>query len=387
MKIQNLILAIILYVISTAGSYAVFAKMTPKANNTVVTATPAPVASDTGLKIDPGEPKNESCPLNGEKYTATEKAAWEQKRPLTVMIENHVDARPQSGLSKADVVYEAIAEGGITRFMAVFYCGATANDVLLAPVRSARTYFMDWASEYGEYPLYVHVGGANLPGPADALGQIQKYGWGGAKGNDMNQFSIGFPTFYRDYNRLGHDVATEHTMVTSTKKLWDFAAKRGWTNLSPAKQDWTTSFKPWQFKEEASTGDGEAKSIAFDFWEGFKQYDALWNYDAASNTYLRSTGGEPHKDLNNNQQLSAKNVVVQYTPEKGPIDENKHMLYTTIGKGDALIFQDGRVIKGKWSKASRIARTVFTDAKGKEVKFSRGRIWVEVVAPKTQVSY
>ena len=95
------------------------------------------------------------------------------------MIENHAEARPQSGLSYADVVYEAVAEGGITRFMGVFYCGIAVRNVNLAPVRSARTYFLPWVLEYDA--LYNHVGGAGLCNDdtvddrAKALCQIDQY--------------------------------------------------------------------------------------------------------------------------------------------------------------------------------------------------------------------
>ena len=151
------------------------------------------------LDIDPNEAKDQACPLNGQYYTLTEKNAWSSRRPLFVMIENTPDARPQSGLSKADVVFEAVAEGGVTRFGALYYCAAQYQDVTLAPVRSARSYFVDWASGFN-LPMYVHVGGANLDGPADALAQIGTYGWRGE--NDIDQFSVGYPTFVRNYNRI-----------------------------------------------------------------------------------------------------------------------------------------------------------------------------------------
>lgn len=393
-KPANIISAIALYLLSTGISYATFNFISP---NSQVIQAPPPVSQDGGLAIDPNEPKTETCPLNGQKYTKTEQSVWAQRRPLAVMIENHQESRPQSGLSKADVIYEAIAEGGITRFMALFYCDAVARDVNLAPVRSARTYFLDWASEYGEYPLYAHVGGANCSQDAatggcksdkrvQALEQIQSYGWGGRDGNDMNQFSIGYPTFYRDYNRLDHTVATEHTMVSSTEKLWALALERGWSNESPDGEDWQDVFEPWSFQDEPSQT-GTASTIAFDFWDGFKQYDARWEYDSDSNSYKRFTGGQPHMDLETDQQLMATNIVVQFAQEIGPVDELKHMLYTTTGRGNALVFHDGTVTEARWSKTKRTDRTIFTDESGKEIKFTRGKIWIEVVATGTDVSY
>ncbi len=346
----------------------------------------------TLLQIDPAEPKTEACPLNGALYTKAEADAWGKKRPLAVMIENSPDARPQSGLGNADIVFEALAEGGVTRFMAMYYCGAQANDITLAPIRSARTYFLDWASGFN-LPMYVHVGGANLPGPANALGQISDYGW--SLQNDMNQFSIGYPTFIRNESRLGKAVATEHTMETTTEKLWAIAAKRNWTNLTPERKvgkkvvggtDWKDGYKGWEFVD-GKPGTGTTNNISYLFWTGYDQFGVSWAYDSSSNTYKRSMAGSTHVDHNNNVQLAVSNVVVLFTDEKGPIDELKHMLYRTTGMGDALIFQNGEVVKAKWTKKDREAELNFVDVRGKNVPLVRGMTWISVLDTGTTVTY
>ena len=375
----------ILYLVSTGISYAGFHFLGGSNTNLVSPVKPLPTGS--GFKIDLNAPKTEKCPLNGGLFTKAERQIWEKRRPLTVMIENHSDSRPQSGLSKADVVYEAVAEGGITRFLAVFYCGAAAEEVTLGPIRSARTYFMDFASEYGDFPLYAHVGGANKPGPANALGQIGDYGWL-AKGNDMNQFSIGFPVFWRDYERIGHPVATEHTMYSTTEKLWGVASKRGLNATDEEGHRWDANFEEWKFKDdEESSLRGTIGKISFSFWENSPDYAVSWEYNKENNNYLRFNGGQPHKDLNNDSQIQAKTVIIQFMKEKGPIDEIKHMLYETVGSGKALIFQDGKVIEGSWKKEKRQARTKFIDKSGKEILLNRGPIWIEIVPTGRPVSY
>jgi len=336
------------------------------------------------FRVDPEAPKTEECPLNGGMFTKGERQFWESRRPLTVMVENHEEARPQSGLSRADVVYEMVAEGGITRFLAVFYCGAAAAEVTLGPVRSARTYFLDFASEYGDYPLYAHVGGANKPGPADALGQIGEYGWL-SKGNDLNQFALGFPVYWRDYERIGHPVATEHTMYSTTDKLWEVAAKRKLNAKDDKGNRWDEDFTVWKFKDDGQLG--EVTEIKVAFWSGYQAYAVRWQYDSNKNVYLRFNDGQAHRDLNNDQQLQAKNVAVLFMKEKGPIDELKHLLYTTTGKGKLLVFQDGKAVKGIWSKKDRQSRTKFLDSQGKEIKFNRGPIWIEIVPATQEVEY
>lgn len=374
-----------LYLVSTGISYAAFNYLStpPEPDYS------APVPEEGSLAIDPSEPKTEPCPTTGSLYTVTERKVWEGRRPLAVMIENHAEARPQSGLSRADIIYEAVAEGGITRFLAIYLCDAVAKDTLLGPIRSARTYYLDWASEYGETPLYVHVGGANLPGAADALGQIQKYGWGGRTGNDLNQFSIGYPTFWRDYERLGRTVATEHTMYSTTEKLWEVGKKRGLTNTDPdTKIDWQERFSPWTFSSDAESGEATAETVSFGFWEGYEEYNVTWRYNPESRLYERLNEETPSKDLNNDQQLTTKVVVIQLTEEKGPIDELKHILYKTTGSGKALIFQEGKVLEATWRKPDRTGRTTYTATKtGAKITFLPGKIWIEIVPTRNSLDY
>ncbi len=372
-----IILALVFYGASASVSYSLFNKVKP-ITVTKEGATSQLPNSTNGFVEDPAEPKTEICPLNGSKHTKAAKVLWSSRRPLAVMIENHTEARPQSGLSNADIIYEAVAEGGITRFMALFYCNP--GDVQVGPVRSARTYYLDWLEEYDA--LYAHVGGANTPGPADALSQIIKYGV-----RDLNQFSIGFPVFWRDYQRLGHSVATEHTMYSTTAKLWDVGAKRGWTATDSAGIKWDKNFAPWKFKDEK--GGGTTANIKVNFWESQPGYQVEWQYDKETNSYKRKHG-ESHMDLNNKKQLEAKVVIIQFEKESNANDGypgNVHLLYGTIGSGRALIFQDGNVVEGKWVKASKTARSKYLDKNSKEIEFNGGQIWIQTVPEGSKVNY
>lgn len=368
------------YLIATALSYLLFTYVI--FNRSAKLLSPASESTkslDGRTAFDDTLPKTEECPLNGAMYSKPQKQWWSKHGPLGIMIENHEESRPQSGLSSADVVYEAVAEGGITRFLAVFYCQDAG---MVGPVRSARTYFLDFISEYGDFPLYAHVGGANTPGPANALGQIDDYGWGSY--NDLNQFSIGFPTYWRDYDRLGHEVATEHTMYSTTQKLWDFAStKRKLTNVDEDGKNWDANFRSYTFKNDASKGDRPAsQTVSFDFWKGYGAYSVRWDYDPIANTYLRVNGGAKHLDKNNGKQLSAKNVVLLFMRESRANDGyegNLHMLYGTKGTGKASVFLDGKEIDATWSKKNRTARLILADTAGKEIQFNKGQIWFEIL--------
>jgi hypothetical protein len=146
----------------------------------------------------PDEPVNFPNPITGVLFKKSEAQSWANRLPLGVIIENHNSVRPQSGLSKADIVYEALAEGGITRFLAIYL----QEDSTLGPVRSNRPYFLSWLSEYDA--AYAHVGGS-----PDAQARIKEYNI-----KDLDQFFIGAPT----YERVGYRAAP-HNVYTNTEKL------------------------------------------------------------------------------------------------------------------------------------------------------------------------
>lgn len=379
-RLITILLLIGVFVFTAGISYTFFSR---NGSKNVVSPASTKIALQNGAaKFDETQPKTEPCPLNGALYSKQQKQWWDTHRPLGIMIENHEDARPQSGISSADVVYEIIAEGGITRFLTVFYCQDAG---FVGPVRSARTYFLDFISEYGNYPLYAHVGGANTDGPADALSQIETYGWGvGGHGNDMNQFSIACPIFCRYEDRLGHPTATEHTMYSTTEKLWNYAAKyRKLTNVDKAGVAWDEKFVPYTFKDEAKLPErGDDKTIHLEFWTGYYQYSVDWAYDKASNLYKRTNGSKPHLDNNTKKQLTTKNVIILYMQQSNANDgyeNNLHMLYKDKGTGKAVVFMDGKRIDGTWKKNNRTSRLLVYDANSTAVTFDRGTLWFEIL--------
>ena len=379
------------YLFSAGASFAIFSSLAKSGQEVVSPMNTNQVEEEQvqGVSRFTG-PRDQACPINGEYFTKEEKEIWSKRRPLLVMIENHEESRPQSGLSLADVVYEVVAEGGITRFMGVYYCRAVSSEKKydLGPVRSARTYFLDLASEYADYPLYAHVGGAGACGDekvdprAKALCQIEKYGWKDKNHwSDLDQFALPYKVCRREPERTGKKKATEHTMYCDSKQLWKKAEERGVGGSYP-------DFRSWKFKDDLSPQErGNVDKIDLYFWKGYKAYDVSWRYDREKNVYYRFNGGQEHRDFLNNSQLYAKAVIVQFAQEIGPVDEKKHLLYKLIGRGNGLLFQDGKVSKIRWSKPSRIERTVFFDQKGKEISLNRGPIWIEILPKGNVVDY
>lgn len=387
-----------LFLVSTGVSLAGFTFLV-KDNTSVPNKTKG---TEKVSRVDLSKPKTESCPINGEMFTKAQKDLWMANRPIVAVIENHLDSRPQSGLSKADVVYEAVAEGGITRFLAVFYCGIADNNYTIGQIRSARVYFINYALEYGINPLFVHWGGANnidnnMPGGVKAKGQLdprvdaykllEKVGWvNGRYGSDMNgATNTGYPALFTDDRRM--NLATEHQKVGSTDKIYEEAKKRGFEYEDSDSNPWDKTFETWKFIDGKVNSSPTASEISFNFWDSMAGYDVTWKYDSATNQYLRFNGGKEHTDLESKEQIKAKNIAIAYVKEEGPVDKEHHMLYTVTGKGKALVFQNGDVIEATWEKAAPTDRVKFFRIGGDEVEFVRGQIWIEVLPSGNSVNY
>jgi hypothetical protein len=376
-------IAVLLFFVSAYGSFSFFSQ--PDGEEI---AYEPPVDPEAGL-VDDGGPKTEECPLNGKLHSEERRQLWESRRPMGVMVENSLDSRPQSGLNSADVSYEVVAEAGITRFLNIFYC---QDAEYVGPVRSARIYFIKLLQGYGNYPLYAHVGGATTPGRADALGEIRELGW--HLYNDLDQFGVGYPNYWRDAERLP-GVSTEHTMYTNTIKMFEYAKEnRGLTDVDEEGTAWDEGFEPWIFKDSAeASARGDVSEIAYGFWDGpsySSDYSVSWDYDSEENVYLRNNGGVPHMDKNTDEQLQASSVVVMQADES-PVDDGyegaTHLYYDIVGTGEALIFQDGDVIETTWEKDDEESMIRFYDDSSNEVEFVRGKIWVSVLPTGNEVEY
>jgi len=303
----------------------------------------------------PAKPTTVASPLTG--LQVAPKIA---EQPITaVVIENHTDARPQSGLSQAGVVYEALAEGGITRFLA-FFLDEKPKEV--GPIRSIRTYFVDWALEFNA-PV-AHVGG-NI----DALDIINPLGM-----KDMNEFAYG-SDFYRTRDRYA-----PHNMYTTFDKLWALEEKLGY--------DGKSNFTPTpRVTKEAPAATPDHPTININY--SYNGYQAAYQYTAATNDYARLLAGQPHIDRNTGQQIHVKNVVVQYMPTSYGTTRigEQTVIMGTPGSGKAIVFRDGTAIEGTWSKPNHSTRTKFVDAQGNEIKLNPGNTWYSIVPTGNAVTY
>lgn len=281
---------------------------------------------------------------------------YNERTVTAVMIENSPDARPQSGLKDAGVVYEAIAEGGITRFMAVYQ--DTEPDYV-GPVRSARPYYLRWALPYEAG--YAHVGGS-----PEALAEIKSLGV-----RDLDQFANS-GAFERVSSRYA-----PHNVYTGIAKLRVVEAEKGWT---------TSNFTGFERKEETPVAATAITAKTINFAISSALYNVAYTYDPATNSYLRAQGGSPHIDEKANAQISPK-VVVALVMNKGIASDGQHSTYETIGSGQMFVFQDGGVQQGTWKKDSDNAQFTFLDANGNALKLNPGQTWISMVGGANLVTY
>lgn len=277
---------------------------------------------------------------------------------IAVIIENLSTIRPQAGLQAAGVVYEALAEGGITRFMAL-YAGHKAD--LLGPVRSMRPYYLEWCAEYSA--LCTHIGGS--PEALQALSGL------GLK--DLNAMYEG-GYFWRD-----NSIPAPHNLFTKSELLEYALRDKKLDNDKP-------KYAMWKFGDNAKMDDRptDEKFIKIDFSSA--DYGVEYKYDREKNVYLRWNGGEIHKDQNTGKQIEVKNVVVIKLPTTVADDKGRVEL-DVVGEHKAYMFSNGKVYEGKVKKKNREGRTFFYHDDGKEHEFVRGNTWVEVIPEDKGVEY
>lgn len=283
--------------------------------------------------------------------------------PIAVMIENAAfgGVRPQAGLSFAQVVYEIVVEGGITRFMAI-YAGEMPE--VIGPVRSARPTYLEFASEYDA--LYAHAGGS-----PDALQAID-----GLAIKSLSALVEDSRFFYRD----GSKVAP-HNLFTSSNLL---ALARRDKGLDTE----IAEFDSWIFKNDTKpkTKPNTDLSLTVDFGSG-PLYVAQYNYTYKTNSYSRWTGGEEQIDAVTGKPLVIKNVIVQVVPAAIPAGDDGRVNFNVTGEGKVYVARDGEIIEGTWKKADRTSRTLWYDSVGKEITLNRGATWIAILPETGTVDY
>jgi len=318
------------------------------------TPTPESTADLTGLALDT---------LTGLYIDAADAA----NRPVAVSIDNMHLARPQSGIGQADILYEVLAEGDITRIIAIFRTDFDADKI--GPVRSARHYFIDFATDYDA--IFVHHGGS--PQAYDAL-QAQKI-------NDIDAMTNGTP-FWRDPVRVKQAGMYEHSSYTNAANLKTAIAKAGFRDT--LYEDETIGFNFFPDVTQIPDAKPAAKiSVPFS-----NDYQESFTYDPATGLYANDNDAGKHIDDNTGDQLTFTNILIQQTTITAIAgDTAGRRDVQMIGSGKGYLATAGGYVPVTWARSSRAVSTKWYFADGSEMKMNAGKTYVCVVSPSTGVTF
>jgi len=320
--------------------------------------TPTPLPTPTPTPSPTPTPVPTQAPLTGRMV----RPAVAERRAIAIMIDDHPDARPQSGFNAAAVVWHAPAEGGIPRYMLIFQDQIPES---VGPVRSARQYYIAWAAEWDA--VYGHSGGS-----PQALRTLREQGNGQLVYN-ADEFRYGGIFYHRSTDRFA-----PHNVYTTGKELRRLAKRIGAVDKAQK--------AAWKFAPDAPL---EQRPKGGRISTAYSWNKITYRYDRKTNTYIRSvSGADPQIDRATGEPVAPKNVVVMLM-SFGPLNDgsNKHRLEGDfIGTGRAYIATNGHTIKGTWRKDSMTKPTRFYNAAGKQVTLTIGQTFVQVMPKGTTVT-
>lgn len=325
------VLAVLLIAGGTVAALMYFNQEKPQEQVSTKKEEPAP------------EPPKFYSPLTGN--LVADEAATKQT-VTAMMIENSPDARPQSGLKDSGVVFEAIAEGGITRFLVLYQ---NEKPQLIGPVRSLRMYYVDWLAPFNA--SVAHIGGS-----AAALKEVRNGNY-----RDIDQF-FNAGTYWRATDRYA-----PHNVYTNFERLDALNTAKGYTS---------SEFTGFARKDSSASTAPTANAVNVII--SGPLFNSSYIYNASTNTYDRSQAGAPHMDREAGQ-ISPRVVVVMKMQETTVLEDGYRQSITTVGSGQAVIFQDGVAQEVTWTKPSREGQITFTDAAGAPVPLARGQTWITAV--------
>lgn len=278
-------------------------------------------------------------------------------RPYAVMINNNHAAWPQCGLSDAYLVYEIVAEGGITRMMALYKDKLPTK---VGSVRSARHYFIDYAEENDA--IYIHWGGS-----PQAYSRIE------TGIDDLDGIALEGSIFFRD-KTLKRDY--EHTGFVDLEKVKEYSDEKGYTRDTD--KDLLLNYNA----EGVDLSNIEGAESANDITLKYSYYHTTsYEYDAENKVYKRSMSGKANVDLETGEQYTAKNIIVyqvgNYTINDGSGKGRQEL--DNLGTGSGYYISEGYVVPITWEKNSHSSQTVYKYENGEELTVNDGNTFIQIL--------
>lgn len=269
-----------------------------------------------------------------------------EHRAIMVMINNAPKARPQSGLDKADIVYEVLAEGDITRFAAIYHSQAPE---VIGPVRSIRPYYVELGEGFDA--VMVHAGGS-----PDALALLREGGY--AHLDEIHNPRY----FWRDPSRKA-----PHNLYTDLTSIRRAMADKGYADVGKLPR------LPFVDDPRQDPVGAPARKVEIRY---AATYRCGYEYDAARQVYRRLTQGKLHRDRTTGEMLTAVNVIVLEAQHR-VLDAAGRREIDLAGPGRAYVFQRGVMRTGTWERANGVLRVYGED--GTEIPLYPGNTWVNIV--------
>lgn len=357
--IAAILLIVLVIVLATAGGQETPTE--PNKDNAGVTTLPAESSVPDETTQPTTVPPETTLPpvLYRHPLTGEPLAEPNTSRPIAVMLNNIKQAMPQHGVSQADILYEVLAEGGITRCMGIYT--NIQNVEKLGSLRSARQYYIDIAQGYNA--AYLHAGGS-----PEALSYL-------ANTRDMNlDAGLSGTHFYRDKDRLNSGYSMEHTLFTSGEKLLAFAGLQNVSTTVAEDKTYNMTFDD----EKVIVGDGANKvSVYFGAANAWTKSTIL-TYNPDTKTYFAQQHGGDYIDGNNKKTVSFRNIVVLKAATSIQSD-NVHLTIQTVGSGEGYFACNGQMVKIRWSRNSVNEPFTFTQENGNPITYGVGKTYIGVI--------
>lgn len=370
MKRALLLLLCAVFVFAGCGQQPAVAPSADMTETPVVTATPIPDETDPPDE-DPApnaalgtQPPVSTAPTatytpDGTKSVTSGLDKTGPYKPIAVMIENTVAARPQKGMGKADIVYELLVENAsMTRFMCVFNDNLPKN---VGPVRSSRPYYIDLADEYGG--AYCFFGGPEYK-PASIYTRL--------KNSPLKIVANGITGKWGKYYWRSKDRKAPHNVYTDL------------TRIAELFEELPAAFH-FRFDAGAVMAGDDVTKINIPYNKTTLNTDYV--YDPQTKKYNRLVNKKPFMDGLDNTPITVTNVIVQNAKLTFTGDYKGRVAIDLIGKGDADVFSGGKHVKATWEKKDAVSPTVYRNEAGEEITLLPGNTWVQVIYEKTKVTY
>lgn len=388
-KKQKILIILSSILILAGGAVAIyFIFFNKPAEEPVTETTPAPI---------------KEAPKYYSKLTGEEIAKGADEAPLyCIQTPNGLDgARPQVGLTQAKIIFEAIAEAGITRFAAIYQ---SPDGSVIGPIRSLRTYYLDWDTPFG--CTVVHAGGSD-----EAIAALRS--------GDYREVDEGYNYTFRDYSTYiaPNNLFTSSELLQKNSEAYGYTKSNytAWPRLLPDEAAAEAKKLTQPSAESSSDQTGEKTKAESESatptlplvdkiiltYGGYANFNPVYTYNKESNKYLRSyASGEPHQSYNcpsgltspvisrdcTLEQLSPSVVIAMKAVEYLDWDGYHHVI-KTIGSGEAVVFQNGTAIPATWQKSSRDTQITFTDKNGSEIKLTPGQTWLTILPQSGTITY